>query len=242
MAYAWRWLRSLLFNIHMYVMMVIVGIVFFPWALISRRGAFAGCTFYANWIIWTAGWMLGLKSEVRGEPPTDEVIIAAKHMSFFDVLLIFSAIPAGKFIMKREILFMPIIGQYGARIGCVPVARGKRGAAIKKMVEDVASGAQEPGQLVIYSQGTRVAPGEKLPYKVGTYVLARETGQDVVPVATNIGVLWPKRGVVRKPGLAVVEFLPRLSPELEKSDFMAQLEDVVETRSNALMREAGYEV
>ncbi|MCG7493656.1 1-acyl-sn-glycerol-3-phosphate acyltransferase [Thalassobius sp. Cn5-15] len=242
MAYAWRWLRSLVFNVQMYVMMLLIGIVFFPLALVSRWGARLACKSYANWVVWTAGWMLGLKSEVRGEPPTDEVILAAKHMSFFDVLLIFSAVPAGKFIMKREVLFMPIIGQYGARIGCVPVKRGKRGAAIKQMVEDVESGAAEPGQLVIYSQGTRVAPGEKLPYKVGTYVLARETGQDVVPVATNIGVFWPKRGVSRQAGVAVVEFLPRLAPDMEKSDFMAQLEETVETRSNALMREAGYEV
>ena len=239
MAYAWRWLRSLVFNIQMYVAMAVLGVVFFPWALFSRKGAFAACKSYCRWVLWTASWMLGLKTEVRGEVPTDEVIVAAKHMSFLDILMIFNAIPASKFIMKREILFMPIIGQYGYRIGCVPVNRGKRGKAIKKMVTDVASGAQHPGQLVIYSQGTRVAPGAKLPYKVGTHVLSEETGQDVVPVATNAGVLWPKRGVVRKAGIAVVEFLPRIPAGLPRDEFMARLEQDVESRSNALMRDAG---
>ncbi len=240
MAYAWRWLRSLVFNIQMYVAMAVLGVVFFPWALFSRKGAFAACKSYCRWVLWTASWMLGLKTEVRGEVPTDEVIVAAKHMSFLDILMIFNAIPAGKFIMKREILFMPIIGQYGYRIGCVPVNRGKRGKAIKKMVADVASGAQHPGQLVIYSQGTRVAPGAKLPYKVGTHVLSEETGQDVVPVATNAGVLWPKRGVVRNAGVAVVEFLPRIPAGLSRDEFMARLEQDVESRSNALMRDAGF--
>lgn len=240
MACAWRWLRSLFFNIQMYVAMLVLGIVFFPWALFSRRGAFAACKTYCRWVLWTASWMLGLKTEVRGEVPQDEVIIAAKHMSFLDVMTIFLNIPAGKFIMKREILFMPIIGQYGYRIGCVPVNRGKRGKAIKKMVADVAAGVQQAGQLVIYSQGTRVAPGAKLPYKVGTHVLSQETGQDVVPVATNAGVLWPKRGVMRHKGTAVVEFLPRIKAGMARDVFMAELEETVETRSNALMREAGF--
>jgi len=240
MAYAWRWLRSLIFNAQMYVAMAVLGIVYFPWALFSRRGAFAACKAYCRWVIWTASWMVGLKCEVRGEVPTDEVIVAAKHMSFLDIILIFNAIPAGKFIMKREILYTPIIGQYGYRIGCVPVNRGKRGKAIKKMVADVAKGVQHPGQLVIYSQGTRVAPGVKKPYKVGTHVLSDETGQDVVPVATNAGVFWPKRGVMRQKGTAVVEFMPRIPAGLDRDNFMAQLEEEVEVRSNELMREAGF--
>ena len=89
--------------------------------------------------------------------------------------------------------------------------RGKRGAAIAKMKADVAAGAAEPGQLIIYPQGTRVAPGETLPYKVGTGLLYEQLGQPCYPVATNVGVFWPKRGILRKPGLAVVEFLPAIA-------------------------------
>ena len=185
--------------------------------------------------------MIGLRTEVRGTPPTDEVMIAAKHQSFLDILLIFGAVPAGKFIMKKEILYTPIIGQYAYRIGCVPVNRGKRGAAIKKMVADVAAGLANPGQLIIYSQGTRVAPGVKAPYKVGTAVLYEDLGQPCVPAATNAGVFWPRRGIYRKPGLAVVEFLPSIETGLERAEFMQRLESVVETRSNALMREAGFD-
>ena len=241
MSYAVQWVRSALFVGQIYFMMLPLGILFFPWAVFSRRGALTACQTWCRWVRWTARWMVGLKTEVRGTPPTDEVLIVAKHQSFLDIILIFGAVPAGKFIMKRELMWAPILGQYGLRIGCVPVNRGKRSQAIKKMVADVAKGVQAPGQLIIYPQGTRIAPGVKAPYKIGSGVLYDELGQDCVPVATNVGVFWPKRGIYRKPGLAVVEFLPRIKAGLSKDAFMARLEEEVETNSNRLMREAGFD-
>ncbi|WP_370692991.1 lysophospholipid acyltransferase family protein [Pseudotabrizicola sp.] len=235
-----RWTLSLLFNIQMYLAMAVIAVVFAPWALVSREGAFAACHSYCRWVIFTARVMLGLRVEVRGTPPTDEVIVAAKHQSFFDILVIFNAIPRGKFIMKRELIYTPFLGQYAQRIGCVFVDRGKRGAAISRMKADVARTAAHPGQLVIYPQGTRVAPGVNKPYKVGSGLIYEQLGQPCVPVATNIGVFWPKRGILRKPGTCVVDFLPRIEPGLRVADFMKRLEHDIETTSDALLVEAGF--
>jgi 1-acyl-sn-glycerol-3-phosphate acyltransferase len=235
-----RWLLSLLFIIQMYLAMAIIAVIFAPWALISRHGARVACKTFCRWTIFSLRLLTGLKSEVRGTPPSGEALIAAKHQSFLDIILIFNAVPAGKFIMKRELMFTPFLGQYALRIGCVPVDRGKRGAAIARMKADVAAGAAEPGQLIIYPQGTRVAPGDKKPYKVGTGLLYEQLAQPCHPVATNVGVFWPKRGILRKPGLAVVEFLPPIAPGLPVPEFMAQLETQVEVRSNSLMAEAGF--
>lgn len=241
MPYPVRWVISLVFVVQIYVVMLILGIVFAPYALLSREGAFMACNTYCRWVFWSARWMIGLRTEVRGKVPTGEVMIAAKHQSFLDIMMIFHAVPRGKFIMKRELLWTPIIGIYAKRLGCVPVDRGKRGAAIAKMVKDVAQEFAEPGQLIIYSQGTRVAPGAKKPYKVGTGVLYSELGEDCVPAATNVGLFWPRTGIMRKPGLAVVEFLDPIAPGMPRDAFMAELEEVVEARSDALMREAGFE-
>ncbi len=235
-----RWLLSLIFIIQMYLAMAVIALAFAPWALFSRNGARAACKTYCRWVIFTLRLLCGLKSEVRGTPPNGECIIAAKHQSFLDIILIFNAVPAGKFIMKRELLYTPFLGQYALRIGCVPVNRGKRGAAIQQMKADVAKGTAEPGQLIIYPQGTRVAPGDKKPYKVGTGLLYEQLDQPCYPVAANVGVFWPKRGILRKPGLAVVEFLPPIAPGLKVQDFMARLESEVETHSNRLMAEAGF--
>ena len=237
-----QWLRSLIFVGQIYLMMPVIGLLFAPWAMFSRKGALLCCKTYSRWVFWTARWMVGIRTEVRGTPPTGGVMVAAKHQSFLDVLMIFTALPAGKFIMKREILRLPVIGQYARLIGCVAVDRGKRGVAIKQMLDGVSSGAQEAGQLIIYSQGTRISPGVKAPYKVGTGVLYGELNQTCVPVATNVGVFWPRRGIIRRPGLAVVEFLDPVAPGLPRDEFMAKLESVVEDKSNTLMREAGFDV
>jgi len=240
MRYAVQWLRSLVFVGQMYAMLPVVGLLYMPGAILSRKGAVRGCKAYCRWVRWSARWMVGLRTEVRGTPPEGQVLIASKHQSFLDILLIYSELPAGRFIMKREILWTPVIGLYGMRIGCIPVNRGKRGAAIKKMVQDVARGAQKPGQLIIYAQGTRVAPGVKAPYKIGVGVLYEQMGVTCVPAATNVGVFWPKRGIYRKPGLAVVEFLEPIEAGLGKEVFMTRLEEEVETASDALLREAGF--
>jgi len=233
--------RSVLFIAQMYVMMLVIGLAFFPYALFNKEGARFCCKTFCRYVFWSMGWMVGIRNEVRGEVPQGEVLIAAKHQSFLDILMIFNALPSAKFIMKRDILWTPIIGFYARRLDCVPVDRGKRGAAIGKMVADVQAGRVDPGQLVIYSQGTRVAPGVKKPYKVGTAVLYEQLGQPCVPVATNVGIFWPRKGLWRKPGLAVVEFLPEIVPGMEKGAFLAHLEAAVETRSDALMREGGFE-
>ncbi len=242
MSYAIQWVRSLLFIGSMYLAMLVIALIYLPWAIVSRRGAIAACHMYCRWVRWSAAWMIGLRTEVRGTPPTDEVMIAAKHQSFLDILMIYGAVPRGKFIMKRILIYAPILGQYALRIGSIPVNRGKRGQAIKKMVADVAAGRALPGQLIIYPQGTRIAPGVKAPFKIGSGVLYSELGQDCVPVACNVGVFWPRHGIYRKPGLAVVEFLPRIPAGLPVDQFMAQLQASVETRSNALMAEAGFQV
>ena len=237
-----QWPLSILFIVQMYVAMLIYGLIYLPWAIVSREGALAACHAYCRWVMFSARVLVGLKSEIRGTPPTGEVLIAAKHQSFFDIIMIFSAVPRGKFIMKRELIWAPILGLYALRIGCVPVNRGKRAAAITKMMADVTSGAQDPGQLIIYPQGTRVAPGAKRPYKVGTAVLYQQLAQACVPVAANVGVFWPKRSLYRTPGTAVVEFLPPIPPGLANEAFMARLESDVETHSNRLMADAGFTV
>lgn len=241
MAYGWQWLKSLFFVIQIYLAMLVIGVVCAPYAIVSREGAFFACKTYCRWVRWTARWMVGIRTEVRGPVPEGEVIVAAKHQSFLDIMMIFQTVPRAKFIMKREILWTPIIGIYAKRMGCVPVDRGKRGTAIAKMVRDVAAEFSDPGQLIIYSQGTRVAPGDKKPYKAGTGVLYHELDQTCVPSATNVGLFWPRKGIIRKPGLAIVEFLEPIPPGLPRDEFMARLEHVVETRSDELMAQAGFE-
>ncbi|WP_421701585.1 lysophospholipid acyltransferase family protein [Aliiroseovarius sp.] len=237
-----QWVLSLIFNIQMYLAMVVLALVFTPLTIFGRHWAFRAVHTYCRYVRWSAARIVGLRSEIRGEVPTGEAIIASKHQSFFDIIMIVSAVPEPKFIMKKEILWTPIVGYYGKALGCIPVDRGKRGQAIKKMVADVKSGASAFGQLIIFPQGTRVAAGAQKKYKIGTGVLYSETGRPCVPAATNVGVFWKRHGIMRHPGLAVVEFLPTIEPGLEMDAFMAEMEQSVEVNSNRLMEEAGLDL
>lgn len=236
-----QWLLSFVFIIQMYVVMILMAAAYYPLALYDARYAFKAVRTYCRYVRFSARWMIGLHTEIRGDVPQGEVLIASKHQSFLDIILIVSVAPRPKFIMKKQILWTPIVGFFAKRMRCVAVDRGKRGVAIKQMVEDVKNNNADPAQLIIFPQGTRVAAGAHLPYKIGTAVLYEQTGQACVPAATNVGIFWPRHGFYRKRGLAILEFMPVIEQGLSKEDFMERLENDVETGSNALMSEAGFD-
>lgn len=235
-----RLLRSLVFEVLVYLTMAVLGILGAPFALWSVNGAYAVCRLYARVIFVLLRWIVGIRVAVRGPVPESDVLIAAKHQSFLDILVLFEALPRPKFIMKKELKWAPFIGLYALRIGSTPVARGERGKAMKAMVEH-AGRTTEPRQLVIYPQGTRVAPGSRPPFKVGAGVLYERSDEPCLPAATNAGVFWGRRTLLKRPGLAVVEFLPEIPPGLPIPEFMARMENAVEVASDRLMREAGFD-
>ncbi len=240
MRYALQWLRSLLFVIQMYVAIVVIMLAYTPLALFDRTASLRWIKLYARWVRWTARVMVRLHTEVRGQVPTGAVLIASKHQSILDSIILVSVLPAPRFVMKKQLAWIPVAGWHGLRAGFVPVDRGKRGSAIKKMLADVTAGTTGPGQMIIYPQGTRTAPGVHLPYKKGTAALYAQLDQPCIPVATNVGVFWPRHGIYRKPGVAVVEFLPAIAPGLRSDAFMTDLETSVETASIRLMAEGGF--
>lgn len=235
-----QYLRSLVFTVQMYAAMALMGLYWAPIAMRDPDGGHRAIRAYCRYVRWSARWMIGLDSEVRGEVPTGEVMIAAKHQSFFDIIMLCSVLPAFKFIMKKELTRAPVLGWFAIKIGCVPVDRGRKGQAIAAMIADVQKGRARPGQLIIYPQGTRVAPGVELPYKTGTAVLYQQLDQPCVPVAVNVGAFWPRKGIAKKPGLAVVEFLDPIPPGLSKDAFVDRLRSAVETRSDRLLADAGW--
>ncbi|RAZ86381.1 lysophospholipid acyltransferase family protein [Cereibacter johrii] len=235
---ALQWIRSILFNIVMYVSMIAIALAFTPLVLVDRKWAPVWMRIFARWTRFTLRWIAGLRTEVRGEIPTTGALIASKHQSFLDSILLFSVLPAPRFIMKKQLAWIPLMGWMALKAGFIPVDRGKRGAAIKKMMADVEKGRATPGQLIIYPQGTRVAPGAHLPYKMGTAALYGQLEQPCYPVAANVGVFWPRHGIYRRPGTAVVEFLPPIQPGHTAAAFMVELETAIEGASNRLIDEA----
>ena len=236
-----QYVMSLVFIAQMYLAMPVMAVWFTPFTMVSREWSYRAVRAYSRYVLWSARWTVGLDHEIRGTPPDDEVLICAKHQSFMDILMIITAVPRPRFVMKSILRFAPILGWYAIRMGCIPVDRGKKAKAVQQMIDGVKATPDTPGQLIIYPQGTRVAPGAKKPYKIGPGILYEGLGQDCVPVAANVGLFWPRRGVLRKPGLAVVEFLPRIPAGRPMREFMRELEHSIESASDRLMAEAGFE-
>lgn len=232
--------RSIVFIVCMYLLMLVMGIVCAPFAIYSRGGAYGSVKLYVRIVLWLLRLLCGLRTEVRGVVPTGEVIVCAKHQSFLDILILVHVLERPKFIMKQELKWAPILGFYAMRIGCAPVNRGKGQGAVKQMVAGVKKEQSDPGQTIIYPQGTRVPPGIRKPYKVGAGVLYDRMGQDCHPAATNVGVFWGKRSLIRRPGLAVLEFLDPIPAGLPVGVFVKQIEATIEPASDALMAEAGF--
>ncbi|MEL6578069.1 MAG: lysophospholipid acyltransferase family protein, partial [Pseudomonadota bacterium] len=178
-------LRSAGFAVAAYALMGIMGIVGLP-LLLSRRATHEWMRLYAGTILRLARAVAGIEVELRGPLPEGAVVIAAKHQSLLDVYILYTHLPRARFIMKRELLWVPVFGLYTWRIGMVTVVRGKKGEA-GRMIEHLKATTppESGGQIVVYPQGTRVAPLTPAPYRRGAVLIAEALGRPVIPASTN---------------------------------------------------------
>lgn len=232
------WVRSIIFDIWLWVWMGILGILGAPLALWSKDGAYWVMGVYSRHVLWMLKHLCGIDYEIRGNVPTEKVLVASKHQSFIDNNLLFLQFPRIKMVMKQELKWAPVFGWYAMRIGAAPVARGKGKEAVEQMTRRLAAENAEGGSLVIYPQGTRVSPDGHSRYKSGVWRLYNAFNLPCVPVAMNTGLFWGRRTLLRYPGTMVVEFLDPISPGMEQEPFMALLEERIEAASNRLRDEA----
>ena len=206
-------------------------------ALVSRKATYWVVRNFAGSVVFLARIICGLKVELRGQIPTGNVVIASKHQSFFDVILHAYYLKNVNFVMKQELTYFPIIGFYGKRLGVAPVRRGGKGKAVSEMLSGLERNDGDT-QLVIYPQGTRVAPGKVMPYKVGAAVVCQRMNRRCILAATNVGMYWPKHSLLRKRGTVILEYLDEVPSGLKTKSFVRYIEENIENASNALIEEA----
>ena len=231
-------IRGLINDILIFFSMFLIGVIGLPFSLISKRWAYNFIKIYISTCFLILRLVSNIKVECRGEIPTNNVLICSKHMPFLDVLMLAHFLPKFSFVMKKEIVFTPIIGIYALRIGCVPVKRGTKSKALNKMVSDYDQFSDSDNQqIVIYPQGTRVLPNQKKDYKIGAGVLYEKFNLPCHLVGTNSGIFWPKGSWIRKPGTAVIDFFEVIQPGMPLNDFMQKIEKDIEKCSNHLMKD-----
>lgn len=132
-------------------------------------------------------------------------IIAAKHMSMLEVIILVTHIPNYFFIMKRELLWIPIYGWAFHRIGLIGVNRTRGATNMNDLANKVTNNIMKGMTLIIFPEGTRVAPGQRIPLKRGLLFLAQHLKLPILPVGLDTGLYWPKRGKI-KPGTTHIYF------------------------------------
>jgi len=228
-------LRSALFVGLFYALMAGMGLVGAPVVLWRDDWCRAWMKRHNRIAFWLLRRLCRIRVEIRGPVPTGAVIVAAKHQSLLDVLMLYNALPEPRFVMKRALLWMPVFGLYARRTGAIPIDRSAGAEAVRRLV---AAFSGRAGQIVIYPQGTRVAPGAPAPYRSGVSRLYAALDRPIVLAATNAGLVWPRRGMLRHPGTAVVEFLATLPTGLGKPELMSRIEPEVEAATARLEAEA----
>lgn len=234
--------RAVTFIIAMYALLLGMGLISLPTATFSRRAALGWAKRYCRSVRWLLRTICRIRCEVRGTVPDFPCIVAAKHQSFLDVLMLIEALPAPRFVMKRSLLWVPVIGFYARRLGCVAIDRDARGEAVRVMIAGVGGWAGDRGQIVIFPQGTRVAPGAQVPFRGGVLKLYSIFKLPVVVAAVNTGWFWPRIGTRRTPGTAVVEFLETIPTGQANGTVLRRIETAIEAGSDRLARQAAAEI
>lgn len=224
------WLRSLCFNAGWYAGSVVIALVGSPILLLPRRAVVAWARFWIDFIIWWLRLTCRLTHRVVGleNLPQGPIIIACKHQSSWETLAFTRLFPDTAIVLKRELLFIPIVGWAMARAGNIAVARGDGAQALRGLVRQAKATIAEGRSILIFPEGTRVAVGVEKPYQVGAAALYRQLGVPVVPVALNSGLFWGRRKFVKRPGLITVEVLQPIPPGLPRKEFMATLRERIE--------------
>jgi len=141
---------------------------------------------------------------------------------------------APAFVLKVELLRLPIIGLFFIKTGCIPVDRADGMRALRKMRDAALELATQGRSMLIFPQGTRVPPGASKPYEIGVFALYESTGLPVVPVALNSGLVWPRNSWLKYPGTVDIHFLEPIQPGLTRKQFMAKLEQRIESKMAVL--------
>mgnify|MGYP000020578125 CR=1 FL=1 len=233
-----RALRSSLFKAVFYLWTALFCILYLPLFWMPRNGLIAFQAIWSRGVRVILRVIMNIRLEVRGleHIPKGGALIAMKHQSSFDTFVMHTIVTHPAFVMKKELLKIPLYGQFCVNTGMIPVDRDGGLKALKKLMQDSAGAIGDERQLIIFPEGSRTIPGDHAEYQSGIFGIYKYTKHPVIPVALNSGVFWPKKGHLVPGGVIVFDFLEPIKAGLNKEDFMTTLEQNIETASLALIK------
>ncbi|HVJ33705.1 MAG TPA: lysophospholipid acyltransferase family protein [Terriglobia bacterium] len=230
--------RAFFFNLCYFTWTVAIHVVCLPLLLGPRRWVLAAGRVWIRVSLWLLRIIVGLDHREKGleNLPHGPAIVAVKHQSAWETLYLSLALHHPAFVLKRELIWIPLFGWYLRKVGMIAIDRSAKSAALKSMVRQAERAFAQGRQIIIFPEGTRVAPGQHKPYQPGIAALYGQLKVPVVPVALNSGLFWGRKAFLKRPGTLTVEYLPPIPAGLDRKSFMKRLEGEIETAANALAR------
>ena len=221
-------LKSLLFNFFLYAGITTVFLIALPALFLPPKITLLFGKFLGHYVVFIVRIFLNTEIEFRGIkniPKNEKYFVASAHQSMFETFALQSVLDYPVFIVKKELLKIPLFGLYLKKIKSIEIIRDtttKDNLNFFDKVTNVIKNENRP--LLIFPQGTRIKVDEKVPFKKGVGRIYEALNIPCVPVALNSGRVWPKKGIIKYPGKITVSFLEPIKPGLNRDEFVKNLE------------------
>ena len=221
-------LRSLLFNLFLYTGIILVFLIAIPALFMPAKITLLFGKFLGHYVVLIVRIFLNTKVEFTGIeriPKDEKYFVASAHQSMFETFALQSVLNYPVFILKKELLKIPLFGQYLKKIKSIEIIRDTTTKENLNFFDKVAKIVKNENRpLLIFPQGTRVKVEDRVPFKKGVGRIYEALNISCVPIALNSGKVWPKNGIIKYPGKITVSFLEPIKPGLNKEEFIKNLE------------------
>jgi 1-acyl-sn-glycerol-3-phosphate acyltransferase len=235
-------IRSLLFSIFINVWGIIIPIIYSSVFITNNtKTADRGAKLWSGFIAFILEKFFGIKYEVRGLenlPKNGGYIVACKHQSMWETYIMHLVFNRPVYAYKKELLKIPFYGWFVGKMSGIVVDRKGGTKALKSLLSSSKEYLNNNRVIIIFPQGTRTPVNSDVkdyPYQSGIVALYSALNAKIVPAALNSGVYWNKKGLTGKAGKIILEFLPAIESGLDKKEFLAKLEEVIEDESRKLL-------
>ena len=226
-------LRNLIFSIIFFSGIILISIIFLPALILPQKIVLIGGKLMGHWASFCLKKILSIKINILGKENivnNEKFFIAASHQSMFETFYLQTIFNAPLFILKRELMLIPIFGWYLKKIGSISIKRNKVTKDNLGFFEDISKTINKTKRpLIIFPQGTRVKPNERPTFKKGVGRIYEELKITCQPIAINSGYVWPKKGFKQSNKEIIISILPKISAGMDKYEFVKNLEQKIYT-------------
>jgi 1-acyl-sn-glycerol-3-phosphate acyltransferase len=229
-------LRNIFFFVIFFSGIILISLIFLPSLLLPQNFVLIGGRLMGHWASFCLKTILSIRIKILGKENiiTDKkFFIAASHQSMFETFYLQTIFNSPVFILKKELMLIPIFGWYLKKIGSISIKRNKVTKDNLNFfydIKNIINKTQRP--LIIFPQGTRVKPDERPPFKKGVARIYEELQISCQPVAINSGHVWPKKGLKSTNKQITISILPNIDFGMEKNEFVKKLEEKIYTELN----------